>query len=173
MSFRHLITLSYLYSLVLTEREAKCSGTLRLSPQYDRDAWDVVNKHRFISRYTFRLTSLAIWLRASSSAVNFSRFGILFLPVTWVAIVQVGKLSCNNSKTVRAPSSCWIWNVCHKMVVAISSAFKWSPWRDDANASIACLVDVSIDSWWKHWITISRRGVCFRLSKKLHNGMKC
>lgn len=32
------------------------------------------------------LTSRAIWLRASSSADTFSRFGILFLPVTWVPI---------------------------------------------------------------------------------------
>lgn len=34
------------------------------------------------------LTSRAIWLSASSSADSFSRLGILFLPETWVAILN-------------------------------------------------------------------------------------
>ena len=55
-------------------------------------------------------------------------------------------------------------NVCHKRVVAISRPFKRSPWPDDANANIACLVDVSIDSWWTRCITITLQAAVVSVS---------
>lgn len=58
-----------------------------------------LNSH-FVDLY-LRLTSRAIWLRASSSADSFSRLGTLFLPVTWLAILNSLMLCHNDSSYVQ------------------------------------------------------------------------